>query len=62
MNGNGGSGAVVILTIVFITLKLTGVITWSWVWVLAPLWISFVIGLALLLGIGLWCHMSKRVR
>jgi hypothetical protein len=27
-----------LLTIVFITLKLTGYITWSWWWVLAPLW------------------------
>lgn len=26
------------LTIVFIVLKLCGIITWSWVWVLAPLW------------------------
>ena len=33
----------VILTIVFIVLKLTGVINWSWVWVLAPLWIDFII-------------------
>jgi len=27
-----------LLTIVFITLKLTGYIAWSWWWVLAPLW------------------------
>ena len=27
-----------LLTIVFITLKLTGYITWSWWWVLSPLW------------------------
>ena len=29
--------------ILFIILKLTGVITWSWLWVLAPIWIPFVI-------------------
>lgn len=29
-----------LLTIAFIVLKLCNVITWSWVWVLAPLWIS----------------------
>ena len=29
-----------LLTIVFIALKLLGKITWSWLWVLAPLWIS----------------------
>ena len=26
------------LTLIFITLKLTGYINWSWWWVLAPLW------------------------
>jgi hypothetical protein len=29
-----------ILTIVFIVLKLTNVIDWSWWWVLSPLWIG----------------------
>lgn len=28
-----------ILTIVFITLKLTGFIAWSWLWVFSPLWV-----------------------
>lgn len=28
-----------ILTIIFIVLKLVGVISWSWWWVLCPLWI-----------------------
>ena len=32
-----------LLTIVFIALKLCGLITWSWLWVLSPLWIPFVI-------------------
>ena len=32
-----------LLTICFIVLKLTGVIHWSGVWVLAPLWISAVV-------------------
>jgi hypothetical protein len=32
-----------LLTIVFITLKLTEVITWSWWWVLSPLLISFAL-------------------
>lgn len=30
-----------LLTIAFIILKLTNVITWSQWWVLAPIWISF---------------------
>ena len=28
-----------VLTLIFITLKLTNVITWSWWWVLSPIWI-----------------------
>jgi hypothetical protein len=35
---NGGIGFLGLLTIVFITLKLTGYIAWSWWWVLSPLW------------------------
>jgi len=31
------------LLVVFIVLKLTGVITWSWLWVLAPFWIPLAI-------------------
>lgn len=42
----GGLGIVSILTIVFIVLKLSGVIKWSWIWVLSPLWMSAVIVLA----------------
>lgn len=36
-----------LLTIIFIVLKLIGVIEWSWVWVLSPLWIS--VGLSLVI-------------
>lgn len=37
------------LTLVFIVLKLCKVISWSWLWVLSPLWIDFVLGLIILL-------------
>jgi len=32
-----------VLQIVFIVLKLTHVIDWPWVWVLAPVWIGAII-------------------
>jgi uncharacterized membrane protein YhaH (DUF805 family) len=32
-----------LLGIVFIVLKLADVIAWSWLWVLAPFWIPFII-------------------
>lgn len=38
-----------LLTIVFIALKLTGYIDWSWIWVLAPLWIGFIVSVALII-------------
>lgn len=40
------------LGLLFIALKLTGVIAWPWVWVLAPLWIGLAVTLAVLLGAG----------
>lgn len=36
-----------ILGLIFITLKLTGYIAWSWWWVLAPFWVPIVVALAL---------------
>jgi hypothetical protein len=32
-----------LLTLIFVTLKLCSVISWSWVWVLSPLWMPLVI-------------------
>ena len=40
-----------LLTVLFIGLKLTGCITWSWLWVLAPLWIPFAIALVIIFGV-----------
>lgn len=51
----GGIGFCGLLTIVFITLKLIGVIDWWWIWVLAPLWcppVLGVVGILLLAVIG----------
>ena len=31
------------LTLIFIVLKLNGVINWDWVWVLCPLWIPIIV-------------------
>lgn len=32
-----------VLLVIFIVLKLSGLVSWSWVWVLSPLWISIII-------------------
>ena len=42
-------GPAVLLTIVFVTLKLCGVITWSWWWVISPIFISIGLALVILL-------------
>lgn len=36
-----------LLFIVFMVLKLTKLIDWSWWWVSSPLWLPFVVGLVL---------------
>ena len=42
----------VLLTIVFIILKATNVITWSWLWILSPIWITFALAI---IGIVFGC-------
>lgn len=49
-SAGGGIGLAGVLTVVFVVLKLVGVIHWSWLWVLSPLWIS--LGLSLLVIVG----------
>lgn len=39
------------LALIFITLKLCKVIAWSWLWVLAPLWVPLGIALAVAGGL-----------
>lgn len=51
-SNGGGLGFASVLTIVFVVLKLTGSITWPWIWVLSPIWISVALAL-IVLGIFL---------
>lgn len=46
---SGGIGFTGLLAIVFIVLKLTSVIDWSWWWVLSPVWIPTGIVLLIVL-------------
>jgi len=63
-HNSGGIGFLGLLTIVFITLKLTGYIAWSWWWVLSPLWIGFavVFSLAVIVFIiaFLWAWITEK--
>lgn len=41
----GGISFLSVLFFIFLVLKLTDVITWSWWWVTAPIWMPFAFGL-----------------
>jgi hypothetical protein len=40
---NDGLGFFGALFLVFLALKLTGYVTWSWWWIAAPLWAPFIV-------------------
>lgn len=56
-NEHGGVNFVDLLQIAFIVLKLCGVINWSWVVVLSPIWISLII--IVILHVIIW-FMDER--
>ena len=47
-SSSGGVGCIGLLTILFVALKLTGYITWSWIWVFSPIWIIIALVLAVI--------------
>lgn len=49
--GTTGVSFAGVLTIVFVVLKLVGVINWSWVWVLSPIWISWIVALVIIISV-----------
>lgn len=55
-NSNQSSGFYGLLGIVFVTLKLTGVIDWSWWWVTLPFWgglgLLAIVGVIMLIVYG----------
>jgi hypothetical protein len=50
---SSGLGLGSVLFIVFLILKLTGNINWSWWWVTAPLWIPITLGVAIIGVVGI---------
>lgn len=48
-NNSGESLFLTLLLVLFIGLKLTGVIHWSWWWVFSPVWIPFSVVLGVIL-------------
>lgn len=58
---SGGIGLSGIVTIIFIILRLLGVIDWSWTWVLSPLWIDFILMSLIIAGLTIYFkHENKK--
>lgn len=50
----------IVLTIVFVLLKVFGKITWSWVWVFAPLWLPLAIIIMICIISGIICFILDK--
>lgn len=61
-NQTWGGGFLGLLTLLFIGLKLTGHIAWSWWWVLSPFWVPFTIILALFIVVGIGYVVKESVK
>lgn len=48
-----GLGFFEVLVLIFIVLKIVGVIEWSWWWVLCPIWIPFIIFVVIVVTIAI---------
>ena len=48
-----GIDTIKILTIIFVVLKVLGLIQWSWLWVFSPIWIMCCLALASLVILGI---------
>ena len=61
-NGNSGISLFALLFVLFLGLKLAKIITWSWWWIFAPLWIPFsiVFLIVVLIEIGEVIEREKR--
>lgn len=49
-----------LLGLIFITLKLTGYIAWSWLWVLSPFWIPLAIAAVIFLVVFIVAMFTNR--
>lgn len=59
-SSSGGIGFFGLLGIVFIVLKLTGYINWSWWIVLSPIWGSILVGLLIFLVVSFVIYRNIR--
>ena len=58
-SSSGGSSGFTLLFIVFLVLKLTDTINWSWWWVTLPLWGPAVVALLFLAVLGVFWLVKR---
>lgn len=59
-NNDGGIGFLSILFFIFLVLKLTGYVTWSWWWVTAPLWGGLALAVVFIAIAALFITIDER--
>lgn len=65
MGRPGGPNEGTLLTLLFVALKLTGHIDWSWWWVLSPVWITaalLALGLGVVFLFGAFTGRKRKIR
>lgn len=60
VTNSGGIGVFGLLGVVFVTLKLLGVITWSWWWVTLPFWGGFALVAVILIIVAVLAYIARR--
>ena len=51
-----------VILVVFIILKLTKVIDWSWWWVLSPIWLTLIVTALILIYVAIKVLWDRRQR
>jgi|SRR5687767_14285915 len=59
-SSSGGITFLGLLTIAFIVLKLCNIISWSWLWVLAPTWIPLALAILFFSTAGLLAWQARK--
>ena len=59
-SSSGGIGFTGLLTVLFVGLKLTNVITWSWWWVLSPIWIPILLLIIILIIAAIFVAIMEK--
>ena len=58
-NKRSGRDPIIALTILLVLLKVTGLISWSWLWVLSPIWLTLLFFFAVFSVILLGGRLAK---